>query len=255
MLPKLTNNNAQKEYYITDLIALANENGNSVKAVIVDEQTFMGVNSKVQLSQAEAIMQDRIKTRLMKDGVIMRLPETIYIEAGVIVEGESFIENGVALIGKTHIQNSRIKAHSIIESSTIVDSEVGPMAHIRPYSLTKGSKVGNFVEIKKSTLTDVKASHLSYIGDAEIDRGTNIGCGVITCNYDGKEKHKTIIGKNVFVGSDTQFIAPVIIEDDVIIASGTTVTKDIPKGSLAINREPLKIVKGFFYKFFNREKE
>ena len=255
MLPKLTNNNAQKEYYITDLIALANENGNSVKAVIVDEQTFMGVNSKVQLSQAEAIMQNRIKTRLMKDGVIMRLPETIYIEAGVVVEGESFIENGVALIGKTHIQNSRIKAHSIIESSTIVDSEVGPMAHIRPYSLIKGSKIGNFVEIKKSTLTDVKASHLSYIGDAEIDRGTNIGCGVITCNYDGKEKHKTIIGKNVFVGSDTQFIAPVIIEDDVIIASGTTVTKDIPKGSLAINREPLKIVKGFFYKFFNREKE
>ena len=255
MLPKLTNNNAQKEYYITDLIALANKNNNSVKAVLVDEKTFIGVNSKAQLSQAETIMQDRIKKRLMESGVIMRLPETIYIEAGVRVDGECLIENGVALTGKTHIQNSHIKAHSIIESSTIVDSEIGPMAHIRPHSLIKGSKVGNFVEIKKSTLTNVKASHLSYIGDAEIGEGTNIGCGVITCNYDGKEKHKTIIGKNVFVGSDTQFVAPVKIEDDVIIASGTTVTKDIPKGSLAINREPLKIVKDFFYKFYNKEKK
>lgn len=254
MLPKLKNNNAQKEYYITDLITLANKNNNTVKAVIVDENTFMGVNSKAQLSQAETLMQDRIKKRFMRNGVSMRLPETIYIEAGVRIDGECFIENGVTLIGKTQIQNSHIKAHSIIESSTIVDSEIGPTAHIRPHSLIKDSKIGNFVEIKKSTLTNVKASHLSYIGDAEIAEGTNIGCGVITCNFDGKDKHKTTIGKNVFVGSDTQFVAPINIEDDVIIASGTTVTKDIPKGSLAINREPLIIKEGFYYKFFNKEK-
>jgi bifunctional UDP-N-acetylglucosamine pyrophosphorylase/glucosamine-1-phosphate N-acetyltransferase len=254
MLPKLTNDNAQKEYYITDLIGLAKEYGNSVRAVLVEEDTFMGINSKAQLARAETIMQERIKHALMKNGVIMRLPETIYIEAGVTIEGESVLENGVTLLGKTHIQNSLIRSHTVIESSTVIDSDVGPCAHVRPYSLIKNSHVGNFVEVKKSTLTGVKAGHLSYLGDAIIDEGTNIGCGTITCNYDGKEKHQTIIGKNVFIGSDTQIVAPVKIEDDVIIAAGTTVTKDVPKGSLAINRAPLKFVKDFFYKYFKTGK-
>jgi len=127
------------------------------------------------------------------------------------------------------------------------------MARIRPKSTLIQSKIGNFVEIKKSTLKGVKAGHLSYLGDSEIDEGTNIGCGTITCNYDGKTKHQTIIGKNVFVGSDTQFVAPVTIADDVIIASGTTVTKNIKQGSLAINRAPLKIIENFFYKFFGKK--
>lgn len=253
MLPKLKNDNAQKEYYITDLIGLANQYGNTVKAVLVDEETFMGVNSKVELASAETIMQNRIKSRLMRDGVIMRLPETIYIEAGVRFDGECILENGVTIVGKTHIQNSHIKANSIIESSIVVDSSVGPLARIRPHSVIKNSQIGNFVEVKKSTLTGVKANHLSYLGDAVIDEGTNIGCGVITCNYDGKDKHQTVIGKNVFVGSDSQFIAPINIENDVIIASGTTVTKNVSKGSLAISRAPFKIVDGFFYKFFEKD--
>ncbi|MDR1460501.1 MAG: bifunctional UDP-N-acetylglucosamine diphosphorylase/glucosamine-1-phosphate N-acetyltransferase GlmU [Campylobacteraceae bacterium] len=252
MLPKLNNDNAQKEYYITDLIKLANEHGNSVKAVLVEENAFMGINSKAQLAAAESIMQNRIKHTLMKEGVIMRLPETIYIEAGVTFEGENTLENGVTLLGKTHIQNSLIKSHTRIESSTIIDSSVGPFAHVRPYSLIKNSHVGNFVEIKKSTLTGVKAGHLSYLGDAVVDEGTNVGCGTITCNYDGKEKHQTIIGKNVFIGSDTQFIAPVTISDNVVIAAGTTVTKDVPEGALAINRAPLKFIKDFFYKYFGK---
>ena len=247
-LTKLTNANAQNEYYITDLIPLSK----SVKALLVDESTFMGVNSKYHLSLAENLMQQRIKRRFIEQGVLMRLSESIYIEADVCIEGESVIENGVSLLKGTRLFNALIKANSVIENSTIKNSSIGPLARIRPLCLIEDSHIGNFVEIKKSTLKGVKAGHLSYLGDAVIDEGTNIGCGTITCNYDGKGKYQTIIGKNVFVGSDTQLVAPVSIADDVIIASGTTVTKNIPKGALAINRAPLKIVEGFFYKFFGK---
>ncbi|WP_292661844.1 DapH/DapD/GlmU-related protein, partial [Nitratifractor sp.] len=117
------------------------------------------------------------------------------------------------------------------------------------------TQIGNFVEVKKSVLKGVKAGHLSYLGDSEIGEGTNIGAGTITCNYDGKAKYKTIIGKNVFVGSDTQLVAPVTIEDETIIAAGSTVTRDVPRGSLAISRVPLKIVEGFYRRFFNKGRE
>ena len=245
-LPKLNNNNTQKEYYITDLVSLSND----VKAVLVDEETFMGVNSKHHLSIAETLMQERIKKDFMEKGVLMRLPQSIYIEADVQMQGECILENGVSLLKGTKLVSAHIKTNSVIEKSTIINSSIGPMARIRPDSVIEDSHIGNFVEVKKSTLKGVKAGHLSYLGDASIDEGTNIGCGTITCNYDGKAKYKTIIGKNVFVGSDSQLVAPITISDDVMIASGTTVTKDIPKGSLAINRAPLKIVENFFYKFF-----
>jgi bifunctional UDP-N-acetylglucosamine pyrophosphorylase/glucosamine-1-phosphate N-acetyltransferase len=146
--------------------------------------------------------------------------------------------------------SSHIKSNSVIEDAVIHDSEVGPMARIRPQSKLTNTHIGNFVEVKKSTLRGVKAGHLSYIGDATIGEGSNIGAGVITCNYDGKAKYQTFIGKNVFVGSDTQLVAPVKIADDVLIAAGTTVTKDVEKGDLAISRVPQKSIKGFFYKFF-----
>lgn len=252
-LPHLNNRNKQNEYYLTDLIGLAYANDKSVKALMVDEETFMGVNSKYHLSQAEEIMQKRIKRRFMEQGVIMRLPDTIYIEADVELKGECTLENGVTLLRGTVLENVHVKAHSVIEKSTLKNSDIGPMARIRPDSFIQDTHIGNFVEVKKSILKGVKAGHLSYLGDASIDEGTNIGCGTITCNYDGKKKYQTVIGKNVFVGSDTQLVAPVNIYDDVIIASGTTVTKDIPKGALAINREPLKIVEGFFYKFFGKK--
>jgi bifunctional UDP-N-acetylglucosamine pyrophosphorylase/glucosamine-1-phosphate N-acetyltransferase len=254
-LPKLSNTNAQKEYYITDLIGLAKEQNIAIKALFVNEKSFMGVNSKEHLAIAEELMQKRIKKAFMEAGVIMRLPETIYIESDVQIEGESIIENGVSLLAGSKIINSHIKANCVIEESMIKESEIGPMARVRPKSVIIQSKIGNFVEVKKSTLKGVKAGHLSYLGDSEIDEGTNIGCGTITCNYDGKAKYKTIIGKNVFVGSDSQLVAPVVIEDDVIIASGTTVTKNVKKGSLAINRAPLKMVENFFYKFFGKSNE
>jgi len=249
-LPNLSNDNAQKEYYLTDLIAMTRSEGGHIVPVWVEEAAFKGVNSRFDLANAERIMQDRIKERWMRAGVTMRLPETIYIDSRTVLEGDCVLENGVTIQGESKIISSHIKAHSVIEESIVENSSVGPLARIRPASRLVNTHIGNFVEVKKSTLNGVKAGHLSYLGDAEIDEGTNVGAGTITCNYDGKAKYKTKIGKNVFIGSDSQLVAPVTIEDDVIIAAGTTVTKDVEKGALAIARTPLKSVAGFFYKFF-----
>jgi len=253
-LPKLSNDNAQDEYYLTDVISMARADGLNIKPLLVDEEHFKGVNSKLDLAIAEEIMQGRIKEKWMREGVSMQLPSTIYIEEGVTFNGESIIENGARLCGNTLIENAHIKSGSVIEDSIIKNSDIGPLAHIRPHSHIEDTHIGNFVEVKKSTLKGVKAGHLSYLGDAQIDEGTNVGAGVITCNYDGKAKYQTIIGKNVFIGSDSQLVAPVIIEDDVLIAAGTTVTAGkIEKGSLSVSRAPLKSVAGFYYKFFGKK--
>ncbi len=253
-IPKLDNNNAQKEYYLTDIIEMGMQDGLDIVAVYGKEETFKGVNSKIDLADAEVIHQRRIKKAFMAQGVTMRLPESIYIESSVELEGECIIENGVTLLGKTKIINSHIKTNSIIEDALINESSIGPMARIRPKSVIETSHIGNFVEVKKSTLKGIKAGHLSYLGDSQIDEGSNIGAGVITCNYDGKVKHQTIIGKNVFVGSDSQLIAPLKIEDDVLIAAGSTITKNVKKGSLAMTRVPQKNIADFFYKFFGSKK-
>jgi len=249
-IPQLDNNNAQKEYYLTDIIKMAVDEGRTVHPVYVEEEEFKGVNSKLDLAKAEEIMQRRIKERLMMQGVIMRLPESIYIDCRATFEGECILENGVSIQGNTTLIEAHIKAGSVVEDAYIEHSDVGPMGRIRPGTTLKNTHIGNFVEVKKSTLDGVKAGHLSYIGDASVGEGSNIGAGVITCNYDGKNKYQTTIGKNVFVGSDTQLVAPVTIEDDVMIAAGSTVNKNVEKGALAISRTPLKTVKNFFYKFF-----
>lgn len=253
-IPQLSDDNAQKEYYLTDVIAMARRDGLNISPLLVDEEKFKGVNSKKDLSDAEVIMQEKIKTSWMNSGVIMQLPSTIYIEEGVSFEGECILENNVRITGKTLIHNSHIKVGSVIEDSIIKNSDIGPLAHVRPASFIEDTHIGNFVEVKKSSLKGVKAGHLSYIGDSQIDEGTNIGAGVITCNYDGIKKYKTIIGKNVFIGSDSQLVAPLQIEDDVMIAAGTTVTSGkIESGSLAISRNKLRNIKDFYYKFFNKK--
>ncbi len=249
-VPKIDNKNAQNEYYLTDIIKMAVDSGKQIEPIIVNEEEFMGVNSKVHLAKAEEFMQQKIKQQFMDNGVIMRYPKSIYIDSRAVIEGESILENGVTIEGECTINNSHIKAYSVIEDSKIDNSSIGPMAHIRPKSTIIDSHIGNFVEVKKSNLNDVKAGHLSYLGDSQIDSGTNIGAGVITCNYDGKAKYKTKIGKNVFVGSDSQLVAPVNIEDNTMIAAGSTITEDVPSGALAISRVKQKIVNGFFNKFF-----
>ena len=251
-IPALDNNNAQAEYYLTDIVKMAVDEGKVVNPIYVEEEEFKGVNSKLDLACAEEILQRRIKTEWMKAGVTMRLPETIYIDSRATFEGECILENGVSIQGACVIKDSHIKTHSVIEDSRIENSDVGPMGRVRPNSKLLNTHIGNFVEVKKSTLTGVKAGHLAYIGDAEIGEGSNIGAGVITCNYDGKNKFKTIIGKNVFVGSDTQLVAPLTIADDVIIAAGTTMTKNANSGELILSRTSQKSIKNFFYKFFNK---
>jgi bifunctional UDP-N-acetylglucosamine pyrophosphorylase/glucosamine-1-phosphate N-acetyltransferase len=253
-IPLLSNDNAQEEYYLTDLIAMAKKDALKIAPLLVDEEHFKGVNSKKDLADSEEIMQERIKTKWMQEGVIMQLPSTIYIESTVTFEGECTLENGCRLTGETLIQNSHIKAHSIIEDSIVKNSDVGPLAHLRPASYIEDTHIGNFVEVKKSSLKGVKAGHLSYLGDAQIDEGTNIGAGTITCNYDGVKKYKTIIGKNVFIGSDSQLVAPITIQDDVMIAAGTTVPSGvIESGSLALSRTKLRTIKDYFYKHFGKK--
>jgi bifunctional UDP-N-acetylglucosamine pyrophosphorylase/glucosamine-1-phosphate N-acetyltransferase len=254
-IPMLDNNNAQAEYYLTDIIKMAVDEEKTVHPVYVEEEEFKGVNSKLDLAHAEEIMQRRIKKHWMREGVSMRLPETIYIDSRAVFEGESLLENGVSILGASHIINSHIKTHSVVEDSYIKNSDVGPMGRVRPNSTLIETHIGNFVEVKKATLKGVKAGHLSYLGDAIIEEGTNIGAGVITCNYDGKNKYQTKIGKNVFVGSDTQLVAPVNIADDVMVAAGSTITKDVEKGALVLSRTPQKSIKDFFYRFFGNQQE
>ncbi|RUM63233.1 MAG: bifunctional UDP-N-acetylglucosamine diphosphorylase/glucosamine-1-phosphate N-acetyltransferase GlmU [Sulfurimonas sp.] len=252
-IPLLSDDNAQREYYLTDVIAMVKKDGLSITPLLVDEEHFKGVNSKKDLSDSEEIMQNRIKTHWMNAGVIMQLPSTIYIESSVTFEGECIVENGCRICGETLIKESHIKSGSVIEDSNVKNSDVGPLAHLRPDSHIENTHIGNFVEVKKSSLNGVKVGHLSYLGDSQIDEGTNIGAGTITCNYDGVNKYKTIIGKNVFVGSDTQLIAPITIEDDVMIAAGTTVPSGVVKsGVLALSRTKMRTVKEYFYKHFKK---
>lgn len=252
ILPLIDNHNTAKEYYLTDSIFLAKKQGASIKAVFVDEDEFMGINDKFELNIAQNLMQEKIKKHWMKQGVIFHLPQSTYIGMDVEFVGECEVYENVRIEGKSKIVNSIIKSSSVIENSIVENSDVGPLAHLRPKCELKDTHIGNFVECKNAKLNGVKAGHLSYLGDCEIESGTNIGCGTITCNYDGAKKHKTIIGKNVFVGSDTQFIAPVKIEDDVIIAAGSSVDCNVESGVLFINRAEKKLIKDYFYKKFQK---
>ncbi|MDR1451946.1 MAG: bifunctional UDP-N-acetylglucosamine diphosphorylase/glucosamine-1-phosphate N-acetyltransferase GlmU [Helicobacteraceae bacterium] len=252
-LPKIRASRSQKEYYITDLIALAASDNRSVSATWGDEYILMGVNSKAELAIAEAYHQKTLKETLMSAGVAMRLPETIYIDANAIFEGECVVENGAVILGKTKIIRSVVKAHSVIEDSVVIGSDVGPMAHIRPNSEIVNTHIGNYVETKSAKLSGVKAGHLSYLGDATIGEGTNIGAGTITCNFDGKSKYQTAIGKNVFIGSDTQLVAPITIPNNVIIGAGTTVVKDPSEGDLVLSRSKQISVANFFFNFFRKK--
>ncbi|WQT52782.1 bifunctional UDP-N-acetylglucosamine diphosphorylase/glucosamine-1-phosphate N-acetyltransferase GlmU [Helicobacter pylori] len=251
-LPKLHDQNAQKEYYLTDLIALGIKGNETIDAIFLEEECFLGVNSQTERAKAEEIMLERLRKNAMDLGVVMQLPSSIYLEKGVSFKGECVLEQGVRLIGNCLIENARIKAYSVIEESQIINSNVGPFAHARPKSVICDSYVGNFVETKNAKLQGAKAGHLSYLGDCEIGKNTNVGAGVITCNYDGKKKHQTIIGENVFIGSDSQLVAPITIGSNVLIGSGTTITKDIPSGSLSLSRAPQTNIENGYFKFFKK---
>jgi bifunctional UDP-N-acetylglucosamine pyrophosphorylase/glucosamine-1-phosphate N-acetyltransferase len=254
------NRNAQGEYYLPDTISLARRKRLTVGAVLCrDFDEIMGINSRFDLSQAEMILQARTNLRWMLEGVTLHDPATVFIGADVVIGRDTLVYSNVRLEGKTTVgegcvlyPGSRIadsilgsgvtiKDSCVIEESRIADrASVGPFAHLRPGTvLGAGSRIGNFVEVKKSVIGEgSKASHLSYLGDAVIGADVNIGAGVITCNYDGFKKHQTIIEDGVFVGSDAQLVAPVRIGRDALVAAGATITRDVPAEALALSRVP-----------------
>ncbi|HLO25469.1 MAG TPA: bifunctional UDP-N-acetylglucosamine diphosphorylase/glucosamine-1-phosphate N-acetyltransferase GlmU [Geobacteraceae bacterium] len=256
----LKNDNAQGEYYLTDIIKIAVAQGKlCVSCQVSDSDEVMGINDRVQLAAAAAVVRRRINGDLMLAGVTIIDPTATYIEKGVAIGADSVIHPNVHISGKTSIgarcrvepsaviqgcqigNDVTIKAGSVLTDSTLHDQvSVGPMAHLRPGTeLMEHVKIGNFVETKKVVIGEgSKASHLTYLGDSTIGKNVNVGCGTITCNYDGVKKHRTVIGDDVFVGSDVQFVAPVTIGRNSLIAAGTTVTLDVPPDSLAIARTP-----------------
>lgn len=260
LLNQIKKNPKKGEYFLTDLIAIASKKGFRINAYpIASEDELMGINTRSELSLASSIMRRRINERLMLMGVTIINPENTYIDAdvsigqdtilypGVIIEGKSSIGKNCIIHSNVRIIDSIIGDHVVIKDSSVIEgsviknhSSIGPFAHLRPGSvISEDVKIGNFVEIKKSVIgAGTKAMHLSYIGDAEIGKNVNIGAGTITCNYDGFKKHKTIVEDNVFIGSDTQLVAPVKVSRGAYVGAGSTITKDVPPDSLAISRTP-----------------
>ena len=263
-LPKIEENQLTGEYYLTDIISFLDK----VDTMVVDSENILGVNTRKQLQQARKIIQRRIIDRF--EYVTFVDSDNTYVDYDVEIDEDTIIYPNVHLRGKTKIgkgciiengsiiensiirDNVHIKPYSVIEESIIEDCcEIGPFAHLRPFSeLAKYVRIGNFVETKKVRIgKGTKASHLTYLGDAELGEDVNVGCGTITCNYDGYKKNKTVIGDRVFIGSDVQLVAPVKVEHDALIAAGTTVTKDVEAFSLAISRTPQTNKPGWVKKY------
>lgn len=253
----LKNDNVKKEYYLTDAVSYLLSKGKKVNAYISDDQNIaLGVNNQLDLSKIEEIVRKKIIAKWMLEGVYFKNPSNVYIEENVrigrdveiypdvILEGDTIIEDNVKIYGYTRIVNSHIAKDVTIESSLIEESfigertKVGPNAHLRPNSkIGKDCKVGNFVEIKNASLGDgTKAGHLAYVGDADVGRNVNIGCGVIFANYDGKDKFRSKVEDNAFIGSNSNLVAPVEIGENAYVAAGSTIITKVMKDSLSIAR-------------------
>lgn len=266
-LAQLNNNNAQGEYYITDVIAMANRDGFSVQAVQAsDLMEVEGANNRLQLAALERYFQQKQAEKLLLSGVTIIDPsrfdlrgtvshgKDVEIDVNVILEGEVKLGNNVKIGAGSVLKNCEIgdgveiKPYSVIEDTIIgQEAKIGPFSRLRPgTNLAAHTHVGNFVEIKNAVVGDgSKVNHLTYVGDAEIGKNCNIGAGTITCNYDGANKHKTIIGDDVFVGSDSQLVAPVTIASGATIGAGATVTKDVAENELVISRVPQRHIQGW----------
>jgi bifunctional UDP-N-acetylglucosamine pyrophosphorylase/glucosamine-1-phosphate N-acetyltransferase len=276
-LGEIGKDNAQGEYYLTDLVEIAKKKGLRCSAHIVsDPVEVMGINTRVDLATASEVLRQAKLRDLMLSGVTIVDPKTTYVDQTVEVGKDAILYPNCHLQGRTTIgdrciiePNSKvsdstigkdvtIRSNSVITESNIEEgASIGPFSHLRPLSEVKAkAKIGNFVEVKKSVIgRGSKANHLTYIGDSVVGEDVNIGAGTITCNYDGFEKHQTIIGDRVFVGSNVELVAPVKVGDGSSIGAGTTVTKDIPEGALAISRTRQKNIKGWSKKTGHRRKK
>lgn len=266
-LSSLDNNNAAGEYYLTDIISIAVNEGVKVKTVMPDSiEEVLGINDRVQLAEIERFYQLRQVKALMKSGVTVHDPARLdirgelscgqdsVIDVNVILEGEVTIGCGVTIGSNTVIKNSRIADDVVINENCVIENsdiaarcQIGPFARIRPETvLAEEVRIGNFVEIKKSNVQKgSKVNHLSYVGDANVGKNVNIGAGTITCNYDGANKYRTEIGDDVFVGSDTQLIAPIKIGAGATIGAGSTITRDVLPGELALSRTKQSVKEGW----------
>jgi bifunctional UDP-N-acetylglucosamine pyrophosphorylase/glucosamine-1-phosphate N-acetyltransferase len=266
-LAGLKNHNQQGEYYLTDCIAACVAENHKVESLcVMDENEVAGVNNKLQLQQLERVYQQRLADDLLTQGVTLadrtridirgslKCGQDVFIDVGCVFKGDVVLGDNVSIGPYSVITNSNIgnetevQAHSVIEDSNIANRcQIGPFARLRPGAqLDTQAKVGNFVEIKKAHIkAGAKVNHLSYVGDAEVGEKANIGAGTITCNYDGANKHKTIIGKNAFIGSNTALVAPVTVHDGATIGAGSTITKDAPADELTLERSKQITVKGW----------
>jgi len=249
LLERVGSDNAKGEYYLTDIIELARAEGRACGVVEGDEDELIGINSRIELAEAEAILQDRLRFQAMENGVTLTDPTTVFLchdtELGedVSIGPNVFFGPGVS-IGDGAIINAFCHLEGV---DVLPKASIGPFARLRPgTTVSEGAKVGNFVEIKNAMLeAGAKVSHLSYIGDAHVGEGANIGAGTITCNYDGFFKSKTVIGKGAFIGSNTALVAPVTIGDGALVGAGSTLSKDVDADALAVTRAPQKQVEGW----------
>ena len=258
-LSLLKNENAKKEFILSDLVEINNNSGGSSTYIECPHEETLGVDTKKGLSRAEKIYQNRLRDGFMENGTTIMDPETVFFSWDTSIEKDVVIGANI-VFGKNVSIESRVTINSFcsIENSIIKQgASIGPFSRLRNGAeIGQDSKIGNFVEIKNSSLKEgVKASHLSYIGDAEIDENANIGAGTITCNYDGVDKHKTTIGKRAFIGSNSSLIAPVNIGDDANIAAGSSISKDVESGSLAITRAPIKFISNWSKKLRKNNNE
>ncbi|MGL4762760.1 MAG: bifunctional UDP-N-acetylglucosamine diphosphorylase/glucosamine-1-phosphate N-acetyltransferase GlmU [Sarcina sp.] len=264
-LDKLSNNNAQGEYYLTDVIGILKAEDKKVGAMITDFEETIGVNSRAELSIVEGILRKRINRKHLDNGVTLIDESSTYIAEDVVIGQDTIIYPNTVLEGKTvigedciiypnsRLSNAIVGNETVIESSVIVNSKVGdnttvgPFAYIRPDSnIGNHVKIGDFVEIKKSTIgNNTKVSHLTYIGDAQVGESCNFGCGTVVVNYDGKNKNKTIVGDNAFIGCNTNLVSPVEVENNSYIAAGSTITDTVKEGSLAIARSKQTNIDGW----------
>jgi len=249
ILDRIGNANAKGEYYLTDAVAIARDMGLKAVAVETSEDDVRGINTKAQLAEAEAVLQQRLRAAAMEAGVTMTAPDSVFLSADTKFGKDITIEPNVVFgPGVTIEDGATIRSFSHLEGAHVgKGARVGPFARLRPGAdLGKDVHIGNFVEIKEATIeTGAKVNHLTYIGDARVGEGANVGAGTITCNYDGVAKHHTDIGKGAFIGSNSALVAPVKIGDGAYVGTGTVVTKDVPAGALALARTKQTIKEGW----------
>ena len=256
LVAEIDNDNAQGEYYLTDIVELAQARGLSVTAVKCDEAETLGINSRADLAAADAVFQARARAELMENGVTLMAPDTVYLAFDTVIGRDTVIEPNVVFgPGVTVESGATIRAFCHLEGCHVSrGATIGPFARLRPGAeLAEEVHIGNFVEIKNAQVAEgAKINHLTYIGDAEIGARSNIGAGTITCNYDGVMKHRTVIGADAFIGSDTMLVAPVTVGDGAMTATGSVITRDIEPGALAVARTRQDNKPGFARKFFDK---